>query len=267
MNSRAPIVLALFSAVLLAACDASRPSSETFNWKGPAKAGSWLRLRNTSGDFSVSEGTGDSAMITLDIERSSSYAPSARVKVLSTGDGVLACVLFGDSNTCTESEYKGGAAWTKHFLPFLRGETKVSGNIVLPKGVKLDVESVNGDVSVGAASRDLVIRTVNGDISVKESFGPVELHTTNGDIEAGVRELTGQVKVGTTNGDVSLTMPSTLNAVLNMRTVNGELDLGFTGNFTRHTKKSIVATLGLGGLPVEIETTNGDVTVRPSGAP
>jgi cytoskeletal protein CcmA (bactofilin family) len=267
MNNRAPIALALSSAALLAACDATRPSSETFNWKGPVKEGSWLRLRNTSGDFTVSEGTSDSAMITLNIERSSSYAPSASVKVLSVGDGVLACVLFGDSGDCSESDYKGGSPWTKHFLPFLRGETKVSGNIVLPKGVKLDVESVNGDVSVAAAARDLVIRTVNGDIDVKESFGPVELHTTNGDIEAGVREVNGQVKVGTTNGDVSLTMPSALNAALNMRTVNGELDLGFTGNFTRNTKKSIVATLGLGGSPIEIETTNGDISVKPSGAP
>ena len=266
MHIRASLPLALTCAILLSACQAGRPSTETFNWKGPLKADAWLRLRNTSGDFSVREGTGDSAQITLNIERSSGYAPTAQVKVLATSDGVLACVLFGDSNTCTEGEYKGGNPWTKHFLPFMRGETKVSGSIVLPKGVKLDVESVNGDVSVGAAARDLVIRTVNGDINVKESFGPLDLHTTNGDIDAGVREVSGKVQVATTNGDVSLSLPTTLNAALNMHTVNGELELGFTGNFTRNTKKSIVATLGLGGAPIDIETTNGDVSVTPFAA-
>lgn len=265
MRTHASLALALSCAALLSACHRSKPSTETFNWKGPVKADSWLRLRNTSGDFDVREGTGDSAQITLEIERSSEYAPSAQVRVLTTGDGILACVLFGDSNTCSADEYKGGAAWTKHVLPFLRGETRVSGTVILPKGVKLDVESVNGDVNVDAASRDLVIRTVNGDINVKESSGPLELNTTNGDIEAAVRELSGKVVVGTTNGDVQLTMPTTLNALLNMHTVNGELDLGFTGSISRKSKKAIVATLGLGGTPVSIETTNGDITVRPAG--
>jgi Putative adhesin len=262
MRNRASFILALSCAALLAGCFRGRPSTETFNWKGPVKADSWLRLRNASGDFDVIEGTGDSAQITLNIERSSEHAPLAQVKVLLTGDGVLACVLFGDHNSCSEDEYRGGSASTHHFLPFMRGETKVSGTIVLPKGVKLDVESTSGDVSVASAARDLIVHTVNGDISVKDSFGPLELNTTNGDIDASVGAVSGKVKLGTTNGDIQLTMPNALNAALNMQTVNGELELGFAGNITHKTKKSIVATLGLGGTPVDIATTNGDISVK-----
>ena len=267
MRNRALLSLALSSAALLSGCLRGHPTKETFNWKGPVKADTWLRLRNTSGDFDVREGTGDSAQITLSIERSSEHAPTAQVKVLSTDDGILACVLFGDNNTCSQEDYRGGSAWTKHFLPFLRGETKVSGTIVLPKGVKLDVESVNGDVNVASAARDLIVRVTNGDINVGDSFGPLDLNTTNGDIDAGVGAVSGKVKVGSTNGDIQLTLPTALNAALNMRTVNGELDLGFDGNITRKSKKAIVATLGLGGTPVDIETTNGDITVKRAGAP
>ena len=251
----------------MSGCSHARPSEETFNWKGPVKADAWLRLRNSSGDIKVRESTSDSAEIHLEIRRSNGYAPSAEVKVLQTADGVLACVLFGTDNTCTPTAYRGGNSHTHGVISFMRGGTTVSGTILLPRGVKLDVENQNGDISVGEVARELKVSTVNGDVTVKGSRGPVDIRTTNGNVDADVYGLAGPVKVGTTNGDVNLTMPQTLNAALSMRTVNGELELGFPGNVTTRTKKEIVAMLGTGGAPIEVSTTNGSVTVKPGGAP
>ena len=267
MRSRAAVAVMLACATVLAGCGRHRPTDETFNWKGPVKTDTWLRVRNTSGDFDIREGTGDSAEIRLEITRSSQYAPSAEVKVLQTADGILACVVFGDANSCSSDEYRGGSAQKRGFLPFLHGETKVSGTILLPRGVKLDVENQNGDISVGTIARDLKASTVNGDISVKGSRGPVDIHTTNGDIDADVYGMAGTARIGSTNGDVSLTMPDDLNAALSMRTVNGELELGIPGTVTTRTKKEIVATLGRGGSPIDVSTTNGSVSVKPGGAP
>ncbi len=267
MRSRLAVAVVVSCATALAGCSHRRPTEETFNWKGPVKADAWLRLRNTSGDFKVTEGAGDSASIHIEIKRSTDYAPTAQVKVLQTDDGILACVLFGSDNTCSASEYRGGNSQKRGFLPFMRGGTSVSGTIVLPKGVKLDIENTNGDIAVGSITRDLKVSTVNGDVTVRGSRGPIELNSTNGTIEADVYAMSGKVRVGTTNGDVTLTMPQTLNAALNMRTVNGELDLGFAGNVTTRTKKEIVATLGTGGATIDISTTNGSVTVKPGGAP
>ena len=267
IRTRLAIALAVSCVAAATGCSRGRPSNETFNWKGPVKADTWLRLRNANGDFDVREGTGDSAEIRLEITRSNHYAPSAQVKVLQTADGILACVLFGSDNTCTADEYRSGNSATYGIIPFMRGGTKVSGTILLPRGVKLDVENQNGDISVGAIARDLKASTVNGDISVKGSRGPVDVHSTNGDIDADVYGMAGAVRFGTTNGDVSLTMPEALNAALSMRTVNGELEFGLPGNVTTRTKKEIVATLGSGGAPIEISTTNGSVSVKPGGAP
>jgi hypothetical protein len=264
MRHRSSLALVLVSAAALSACHRGRPTTETFIWKGPVKADSWLRLRNTTGDFDVREGTSDSAEIVLEIERSSGYAPSAQVKVLSTDDGVIACVLYGDEGTrCSSEEYKAGRSSGRGgVLPFMHGETKVSGTILLPRGVKLDVSSVNGDVSVASAARDLIVRVVNGDISVRESHGPLDLGTTNGDIDAGVNALSGKARIGTTNGDVSVSLSPSLNAALDMRTVNGELDFGIPGNVITKSKRELVATLGKGGTPVELSTTNGDITIK-----
>ncbi len=267
MRHRAHVILALSSATVLAACSRPRPTTETFNWKGPVTADSWLRLRNVSGDFEIRQGTGDSAEIRLEIERSSSRAPSASVKVLQTPDGILACVLYGDDNTCSEKEYRGGNTTARSFLPFMRGRTSVAGTVVLPRGVRLDAESTNGDVTVAGIAADLIVSTVNGDIGVRGTRGEVKISTTNGDIDLGVEEFGKGLSIATTNGDVTVEVPTSLGAALNMRTTNGSLDLGLPGNITTKSARQIVATLGGGGSPIDIATTNGDITVRQRGAP
>jgi Putative adhesin len=261
------IVFSLASAACVAGCSSGRPTTETFTWKGPVQADSWLRLRNVSGDFDIRQGTGDSAEIQLVIERSSSYAPPAQVKVLQTSDGIIACVLYGNDNTCSAAEYKGGNTWASGSLPFMKGNTSVKGTVVLPKGVKLDAESTNGDITVNAAGSDVMLTTVNGDIEVRGTRGAVKIHTTNGDIDVGLDAMGTGFSVETTNGDVKLELPTTLNAALTMRTVNGTLDIGMPANITTKTAKQIIATLGTSGSPMDISTTNGDITLRQRGAP
>lgn len=267
MRTQSSLILVLACAAAVSGCRQERPSTETFNWKGPVTTGSWLRLRNVSGDFDIREGTGDSAEIRLVIERSSSYAPEASVKVLQTADGVLACVLYGDDNSCGATEYRGGNTTKSGFLPFMRGRTSVEGTILLPRGVKLDAESTNGDITVSSIAADLIVSTVNGDVEVRGTRGAVKLTTTNGDIALGVASLGSALGIETTNGDVTIDVPTTLNAALSMRTTNGELDLRLPGNVATKTAKQILATLGTGGSPIDITTTNGDITLRPSGNP
>lgn len=262
-QNRLPTVLALVCAATLSACSTSQPSTETFVWKGPVSRDEWLRLRNSNGDFDVTEGTGDSAEIRLTIERSNQYAPGAQVKVLKTSDGVLACVLFGEKNVCTSTKYDGGRSSLAGFLPFLRGRTSVSGSVVLPRGVKLDIESTNGDVTVAAASNAAIVTTTNGDIVVNKARGALTVKSTNGDVQIGVDSSGGDALIQTTNGDVEMSMPPTLDAALTMQTVNGTLEMGFPGNITTLTKKEIIAQIGKPGVKLTLQSTNGDLTLKP----
>ncbi len=257
----------LCCAALLTACDQPKPSEETFVWKGPVKADSWMRLRNVSGDFEISETPGDSAEIQLVLQRSSAYAPAARIKLLQTQDGILACALYGEDNSCSATGYKGGNTYTKGFLPFMRGSTTVTGTIRLPRGVKLDAQSTNGDITVTAIASEVTAETTNGDIEIRGTRSTVSVTTTNGDIELAPAAMGSRFSVGTTNGDVSVDLPSPFNASVNMRTTNGELDLRLPGNITTKTAKLIIATLGTGGSPIDIQTTNGDITLRSRSTP
>ncbi len=268
MRNRTSSAALLLCSALLAACSHSKPSEETFIWKGPVKADSWMRLRNVSGDFEIGETTGDSAEIQLVIRRSSAYAPSARIKVLQTNDGILACALYGDDdNSCSTTDYKGGNTYKTGGLPFMRRSTTVTGTIRLPRGVKLDAQSTNGDINVTAIASEVIAQTTNGDIEVRGTRGAVNVTTTNGDIQLGPEAVGGRFSVGTTNGDVSIDLPASLNAAVNMRTTNGELDLRVPGNITTKTAKLIIASLGSGGSPIDIQTINGDVTLRPRNTP
>lgn len=262
MRSRILSTAAAASLFAFTGCDTAKPTTETFLWKGPIAADAWLRLRNVSGDFEISETTGDSAEIEFVIERSSAYAPPASIKVLQVADGVLACAVFGDDNTCTASEYRGGKTYRKGFLPFLSGNTSVRGRIRVPRGVKLNAESVSGDITVTSVQSELGISTTNGDILIRGGRGAAKVSTTNGDVELGLDAVTGPLSVETTNGDVVIEAPTSLNALLEMQTVNGDLDLSVPANVTLKTAKKLAATLGTGGTTITLSTTNGDITLR-----
>jgi hypothetical protein len=265
MRHRLHLLVPLAAVALLGAC-AGSPTTETFVWKGPVAKDAWLRLRNTNGEFTIREGTGDSAEISLEIKRSNSFAPSARARVLKDGDGVLACILYSDEGVCSTDEYKGGNTWKKGFLPFMNGSTEVTGTILLPRGVKLDASGTNGGFNVQNVSSDIIASTTNGDITVKNSSGSLQISTTNGDLDIIAGAITGKLNASTTNGDVTVTTPATLNAALTMSTVNGDLELGLPGTVQSQTKRQVIATIGTGGVPISLTTTNGDVTLRKSGA-
>jgi hypothetical protein len=266
MTRRRLILLPLACLSLLAGCIAT-PTTETFVWKGPVAKDGWLRFRNSNGDFTIREGTGDSAEISLEIARSNQFAPAAQARVIRESDGsIVACILYSNEGRCSAEDFKSGQSWQKGFLPFMNGNTEVTGTITLPRGVKLDAAGTNGGFEIADITADIVASTTNGDITVTGSRGTVQLSTTNGDLDIVAGTITGKLTASTTNGDVTLTAPETLNAALTMSTVNGDLDFGMSGTVQSQTKRQIIATLGTGGTPVSISTTNGDVTLQKAGS-
>lgn len=258
----------LAAAVLLggAGCvDGGKPATETFLWRGPVAEGAWLKVRNLDGDLEIRASDDDSASVMLDIDRSNAYAPSATVKLVKDGNDIIACVLYGNDGTCSAGRYDGGRSAGYAFLPFLRGNTAVHGTIRVPRGVRLDLGTTNGDLDIDGVDADLVVRGVNGDVELRGVRHAAQVTTTNGDVSVSAESVGSGVQVHTTNGDVTVSVPSTLAAALSMQTVNGELTVGFPVSYTTQTAKSIVATLGGGGSPVKLETTNGDITLRAPG--
>ena len=67
----------------------------------------------------------------------------------------------------------------------------------------------------------------------------------------------------TTNGTISLAVPSSANARLFARVVNGAIrPEGLNLAISESTRRRLDATLGTGGPSIKLDTTNGAITIK-----
>jgi len=140
----------------------------------------------------------------------------------------------------------------------------VSYRISVPHDTDLDVETHNGGIDLMDVSGRIRLSALNGGVSVKGAGGDVTGRTTNGGVSV---ELSGDrwegegLDVQTTNGGVTVSIPDGYSAEFETATVNGgfSLDVPLTiqGRIGRHIR----STLGRGGAPVRVRTTNGGVRI------
>ena len=94
----------------------------------------------------------------------------------------------------------------------------------------------------------------------------VEARTTNGGVELsidGALAPSGEVRLTSVNGGVRLTVPADTRADVSARCVNGRVDvddlpIAVDGEQTR---RRVQGTLNGGGTRIELQTTNGGVTL------
>lgn len=143
----------------------------------------------------------------------------------------------------------------------------VGFEVWLPRQSDLDLEAFNGGIGIDGVTGRIDLETVNGGIALRHVAGDVRGSTTNGGVTV---ELDGErwsgsgLDVRTTNGGVTLTMPERYNARLETGTVNGGMQIDFPITVQGSIGRRIETTLGTGGSPIRVTTTNGGVRIRKS---
>jgi len=141
----------------------------------------------------------------------------------------------------------------------------VSYEIRVPRRTDLDLTTVNGGIDIENVWGDLRFRAKNGGVSLSGLGGIVEGRADNGGLTV---NLDGDswdgdgLDVSTTNGGVKLTIPEDYSAELETGTSNGHMRLDFPVTVQGRIDRRIRTTLGAGGAPVRVTTTNGSVVVR-----
>lgn len=156
--------------------------------------------------------------------------------------------------------------------------------ITAPQRLDVDLRTINrGTVDVEGIEGDLVVSNVNGPLVIGEVTGSGALSTVNGDIDLNVRALpTDAWSIETVNGDVEASFPPRLAAELRFTTMNGEILTDFAvrtrpgeslqrgrgedGVFRAERRRAVHARVGNGGPEIAIETLNGDIVLRRTGA-
>ncbi|MGE3274995.1 MAG: DUF4097 domain-containing protein [Vicinamibacterales bacterium] len=148
-----------------------------------------------------------------------------------------------------------------------RESWSVSYRIQVPRSTNLELDAHNGGITISGVSGDIHFDTSNGGVKLADLGGDVRGRTRNGGlhVELAGRQWDGSgLDVETTNGGVVLDIPDGYNARLETRTVNGgfRTDFPITVQGELNFRRGVSTTLGSGGAPVRVRTTNGGLRIN-----
>lgn len=238
-------LIALVLAPTLAA--AQERTDALFTWSGRLASGATLGIKHYNGPIEVRESTTD--RVEFRAERRSRRSDELSFQVQNESDGVTICGVWRGRNACDRGRRSGGD-WDE-------GPPSTRIMVLLPKGVRLDATTGNGDVTVERASNDVDITSGNGDVRITMTAGEVNVTTGNGELD--INGATGPVRATTGNGRVYVTTSA---GPVTVRTGNGDIDVRMrtlTGNSTMEfaTGNGSVTVAVPGNFNGEIDATTG----------
>jgi DUF4097 and DUF4098 domain-containing protein YvlB len=183
-------------------------------------------------------------------------------------EGVTACALWGGGGECSPERYESatrrrGGGWLERMF-FKRASVSVDYLVAVPAGVRVDVRTVNGGVTVADVTSEVVVRTTNGSITLGTAGGRVSGETVNGSVRARLDGWRGgAVELKTVNGSVTALLPAEASAEVALETTNGRVKSELPMAVSHGDRRSLRGTLngGPGQGRVALETVNGSVTL------
>lgn len=244
---------------------AQEQQGRDFRWEGAVASGKWVKVQNINGDVEVVAASGNRVEITAIKRNRRGDTDDVRIEVKRYGtneENVFVCAIWGEA-TCDENGYHSPKRRNRGHDD--DNDTEVEFTVRVPRGVNVDVGTVNGSVDIRGATGEVHASSVNGGVEAISEGGPVHASTVNGSIRASMRDLgDGDLEFSTVNGSITVELPEDLNADLRMNTVNGTLSsrdfpLTVTGRFNPQNMR---ATIGKGGTRLSFSTVNGNVEIR-----
>ncbi|MCC6640655.1 MAG: DUF4097 family beta strand repeat protein [Deltaproteobacteria bacterium] len=128
----------------------------------------------------------------------------------------------------------------------------------------VDIMTSNAKVECSDTCGRLVARSSNGKVEVDGHRGSIDASTSNGLISASVDDVSREgVVLSTSNGRIVLDLPERVDADVDMQVDNGVIRNDRTlGGGMRETNGRLRGTLGRGGAPVKLRTSNGSIALR-----
>jgi hypothetical protein len=154
--------------------------------------------------------------------------------------------------------------WTRLFRG---GRIAVDLEVTVPREVRLDAQTVSGELTIHGTRGPLDVQTVSGEVELNDVQGPLRLRTVSGDVAA--TAFAGALDANTVSGDVSFRgsrIRSTgIVAVSGDIAVDGELEPGEEHRFKTISGDVELALAG-DSYSADFSTMSGDVEVKYAGA-
>lgn len=227
--------------------------TEKVQYKLSAENKTKLSLDDSNGDIKITK-TSDSGRVVIidavksyDVRYDEQDKPLDMVKINidSTGNELKITTEI-ERNNGLFKRHKGG---------------KVDYNIKVPAGMNVEIDNVNGDITLISINGDIDIETVNSAINLAYCTGSIKIDGVNGGVNCNIDSTKG-INIELVNGIVKLGGLKNTSADVNASTVNGRVkfkNLQFTNMVSE--KRSLSGMLGKGGNTISVNTVNGAITL------
>jgi Toastrack DUF4097 len=251
---------ALFAGVATAAmAERFTERIETTYSLGP---GAEISLGNTNGSVSVEAWEED--FVRLVAEKQVEAGSEAEAEEALADIEVI--IHQRDGRLEVETRLPGTASSLWGWLSGHSHNASVSYELRVPRGIDLDLHTVNGNVSTMGAEGSLRLHSINGRIEVEGGGDEVDAHTVNGSIRVAIGSTSPQTEVtlASTNGGITLSLPDSIAGRLEAHTTNGsiktEIPVSVSGGVSRRRLNGELN--GGGASRIEVSTTNGSIRIN-----
>lgn len=249
------LIIAGFLSLSLNGCSLLRKrveKTEKVEYKINGRNKTSIYVDNTSGKINVIRSADTLGMITIEAVKSAYVRVDDLEKPI---EDVNVKIDTSGSEVRIETEVK-----SSHGLFRKNNGAEVDYDIKVPANLKVNVENVNGTITVTRIDNDINAKTVNGSINIFGCPGIVTVNGVNGKVTCNIDSLTGGISVDVVNGSVNIGGLKNVDANVDASTVNGKVnfrDLPFAN--INSDKKSLTGTLGKGGNLIRVSTVNGSI--------
>ena len=153
---------------------------------------------------------------------------------------------------------------------------ELTGNLQVHSGDgSVTLEDVHGDLRLGSSDGNVVIRRASGTLEARGSdghmtidgqFTGVQLHTSDGNVDFTLSpgsRLNAASRIESSDGHVSVHVPSTLAADLDITTSDGHVDCSLPLTMDHYDSRGnhLQGHLNGGGTPLTVHTSDGNVRI------
>jgi len=226
---------------------AATASAQDFQKTYRIGAGGQIRIGNVSGDVIVTGYDGDSI--------------------------VVKGTKKGRDRDQVEVEDRSGTANVDvgvHYPKHCNCDASILFEVQVPRSVKYDfdhIASVSGDVRVTGVTGRLNASAVSGDVHITDVSGSVSASAVSGDVKVEINRLEGSddMKFNTVSGDVSVMLPGSLDADVDMSSFSGSIKTDFAIEVRSErygSRNTARGKLGEGSRRLKMSTVSGDISLR-----
>ena len=138
----------------------------------------------------------------------------------------------------------------------------------------IDVVDVRGDIHCTMVDGSCELTNVEGEVDASSTDGSLTIdgkilglkaHTVDGSVHVTALDGSSNAegwRVSTVDGSISVSVPKSLSFDLEASSVDGNISVSGPVKFLSRSHRKVVATVGEGGSPLSISTTEGSITVE-----